>query len=158
MKLFSAYAAAELLERDRQTITRALRSTPPDGKERGQPRWKMSTIVEALEKHRGGNGGGNGTTASPPEYAQYDRAYDAMKALPTLAARRKQAVKLVPVIDDMMAALRAQGRDAGEDSFVTDLRGDKVYQLTLRGFEGPCEWSHDQVWDHLCIDTDADAA
>jgi hypothetical protein len=40
MKLFSAFAAAELLERDRQTITRALRSTPPDGQLRGAPRWK----------------------------------------------------------------------------------------------------------------------
>ena len=45
MKLFSAYAAAELLERDRQTLTRALRSTPADGQERGQPRWKMATAT-----------------------------------------------------------------------------------------------------------------
>jgi hypothetical protein len=158
MQMFSVNAASLLLERDRRTVTRALLGVAPDGKHLGQARWKMSTIVEALEKHRGSNASSNGTAASPPEYARYDRAYDAMKALPTLAARRKQAVKLVPVIDNMLAVLRALGRDAGEDPFVTDLRGDKVYQLTLRGFEGPCEWSHDQVWDHLCIDTDADAA
>jgi len=38
------------LERDRSTITRALRHTKPDGKERGQPRWKLKTILEALDQ------------------------------------------------------------------------------------------------------------
>jgi hypothetical protein len=38
------------LERDRRTITRALRHTKPDGKERGQPRWKLKTILEALDQ------------------------------------------------------------------------------------------------------------
>jgi hypothetical protein len=55
-KLFSEFAASTLLERDRQTIARALRNTPPDGKERGQPRWKMSTIVTAMERHNRANG------------------------------------------------------------------------------------------------------
>jgi hypothetical protein len=61
-KLFSEFAASTLVERDRQTIARALRNTPPDGKERGQPRWKMSTIVTAMERHNRANGSNRGTT------------------------------------------------------------------------------------------------
>jgi hypothetical protein len=47
--LFSVNAAAEILERDRRTITKALRPTPPDGNENGQPRWRLKTILDALE-------------------------------------------------------------------------------------------------------------
>jgi hypothetical protein len=61
-KLFSAFAASELLSRDRQTIARALRNIPPDGKARGAPRWKMSTIFEAMERHNRANEGGNGSS------------------------------------------------------------------------------------------------
>jgi hypothetical protein len=49
-KRFSEFSASTLVERDRQTIARALRNTPPDGKERGQPLWKMSPIVTAMER------------------------------------------------------------------------------------------------------------
>jgi hypothetical protein len=156
MQMFSVNAASLLLERDRRTVTKAMLGVAPDGKQFGQPRWKMSTIVQALEKHRGSNGSGNGT-ASPPEYAHYDRAYDAMKALPTLSARRREAIKIIPVLAAMVTALRAHGLSNGEDPDVTGMRGDRVYQLALAGFQGPCSWTHDQVWDHLNIDTDPDA-
>ena len=59
-KLFSAFAASELLSRDRQTIARALKNTPPDAQERGAPRWKMSTIFTAMERHNRANEGNNG--------------------------------------------------------------------------------------------------
>jgi hypothetical protein len=80
-----------------------------------------------------------------------------MKALPTLAKRRAAALKLMPLLNDMIEALRARGRDAGEDSDVTGMRGDRAYQLALAGFQGPCSWTDDQVWENLNIDTDADA-
>ena len=47
-ELFSINRAAGLLERDRATLTRALRSIKPDGFDRGQPRWFLPTIVNAL--------------------------------------------------------------------------------------------------------------
>jgi hypothetical protein len=150
MKLFSAFAAAELLERDRQTIARALRNTPPDGKEKNQPRWKMSTVVAALEKHAGASASASTTTAAnPPEYAMFDQAFAALEALPTVEARRKAAIKVMPVLHTMIAALKVQGRDAGEHWQHTDLRGDAVYRVTMLGFQGPCEWSHDEVWHNL---------
>jgi hypothetical protein len=154
--LFSAFAASELLEKDRQTIVRALRNTPPDGQERGQPRWKMSTIVAAMEKHNRANDGGGSSGPNPPECAVFDLAFDKLVALPTLAARRKAAVKLVPLVDDMVQAIRTRGRD--EDWIVSGIRGDQCYQQALERIEAPCEWTHDQVWEIFNVDTDADAA
>jgi hypothetical protein len=49
MKTFSTNALAELLERDRATITRALRHVPKDATEKGQQRWKMTTAIAAVD-------------------------------------------------------------------------------------------------------------
>jgi hypothetical protein len=48
--LFSINGAAEVLERDRRTVTRALRHTKPDAKQNGQPRWRLRTILDALDE------------------------------------------------------------------------------------------------------------
>jgi hypothetical protein len=154
-KLFSAFAASELLARDRQTIARALRGIPPDGKERGAPRWKMSTIFDAMERHNRANDGNSAgsnsaaTAANPPEYAEYDRAFAALEALQTVEARRKAAIKIMPALHGMVAALRKQGHEVGQHPEHVDLRGDRVYQLMMLGFQRPCEWSHDEVWHNL---------
>jgi hypothetical protein len=160
-KLFSAFAAAELFERDRQTIVRALKNTPPDGMERNQPRWKMSTIVDAMERHNRaneGNGGSNnhtnghgnsGNLPNPVEYAQFDAAFAALETLPTVEARRKRAIALMPQLHGMIAALGRQGAKAGEHPDHTSLRGSEVYRLSMIGFQSPCQWSHDEVWHHL---------
>jgi hypothetical protein len=54
---FSINKAADLLERDRQTLVRALRHIPADGHERGQARWRMKTITEALAAQEARNSG-----------------------------------------------------------------------------------------------------
>jgi hypothetical protein len=154
MKLFSSFAAAELLERDRQTLTRALRNTPPDGHQRGVPRWKMSTIVRALEKHSPVSGGGTGNDIDPAlagMFGKFDAAYDAMAALSTLTKRRAAAGALLPMIKGIDQRLRAHGRAVGVGNELADLRADKLYQLTLRGFEGPCAWSLDETHANLSI-------
>jgi hypothetical protein len=156
-KLFSAFAAAELLQRDRQTITRAMRNVPPDGKEKNQPRWKMSTIFAAMETHNRANDNGisytNGSAAAnanpPPEYAAFDAAFAALEALPTVEARRKRAVGIMPQLHAMVAALTRQGASAGEHPDHTSLRGSEVYRLSMIGFRLPCQWSHDEVWKNL---------
>jgi hypothetical protein len=48
IQTFSVNGAAEMLERDRRTITRALHGVPPDSRDNKSPRWKMATIVNAL--------------------------------------------------------------------------------------------------------------
>ena len=155
MQMFSINAASLLLEKDRRTVTKAMLGVAPDEKVNGQPRWKLRKIVDALAAHERAVAGSGNTGANPPEYAAFDRAYDQMVALPTLAKRRAAALKFMPLLNAMIEALRARGRDAGEDPDVTGMRGDRVYQLALAGFQEPCGWSHDQVWDNVNIDVDA---
>jgi hypothetical protein len=154
MQMFSINAASLLLERDRRTVTKAMFGVAPDGKEKKQPRWKMSTFVDALERHGGSNNQSNGNSAAananpPPEYAQFDAALDALEALPTVEKRRKAAVAIMPKLHAKIAALTRQGRDAGEHPDHTALRGMEVYRLSMIGFRLPCEWSHDEVWHNL---------
>src|SRR4051794_5191069 len=48
MQFFTVNGAAEVLERDRRTIARALRDVPPDDESKGH-RWKLATIVNAMK-------------------------------------------------------------------------------------------------------------
>jgi hypothetical protein len=57
--LVSENKAAELLERDRQTVKRALRGVAPDGHERGSPRFKIATVMNAMASHERMTGGGS---------------------------------------------------------------------------------------------------
>ena len=155
MKTFSANSIAEQFERDRGVVVRALRNTKPDAMVSGKPQWKVATASRALEAHNraAGNGGG-GDVSRPPEFDVFDRAFDRMTALPTLAKRRAAAVKLIPVIDAMMAAMRAHGLANREDPDVTGMRADRIYTMTLALFRVPCQWDHDEVWNALCVEPD----
>lgn len=158
METFTLNRLSEMLEVDRATMLRALKNTPADAeKSKGKPTFKIATAARALEQHRRASGTstpGNGVSALPPEFAAFDRAFDAMEALPTLAKRRAAAIKLIPVIDAMMKAMRQHAAANREDPYVTGLRGDEIYRLTLVGFRVPCQWDHDEVWKNLCIELD----
>jgi hypothetical protein len=97
-KLFSAFAASELLSRDRQTIARALKNTPPDGKERNAPRWKMSTIFEAMERHNRVNDNGHSN-----DNVGRNRLGDIADELEGLHEELDAAIKLVRSLPDMDA-------------------------------------------------------
>jgi hypothetical protein len=158
-KLFSAFAASELLEKDRQTIARALRNTPPDGQERGSPRWKMSTIVAAMERHSRANGSDT-TTGPNPElqalYRKFDLAFAAMQRLPNLQGRRTAARKLRPLIATMNRSFREHAKATGVADDVVSTRADLLIGDYVHGFETPCGWSGTECWENL--DTDADAS
>jgi hypothetical protein len=154
LKTFSLNAIAELLERDRATVIRALRDTPADATERCQPRWKMATAVAALGQHNrnasgGGNIGGDIDPGLSAAFARFDTAYDEMKSLRSLTARRKASIALRPMISRMDQMLRAHGRAIGAGDELADLRADELWRLTMRGFESPCAWSLDQVLEQL---------
>jgi hypothetical protein len=156
MKLFSTNAASLLLEKDRRTVTKAMIGIAPDGREHGQARWKMSTIVAALEKQNRANEGGNGTDPELTEvYRRFDLAFEAMGALPTLEQRRQRARDLGPMIAAMDRKYREHGRAAGAGEELTALRADQIWRLTMRGFESPCEWSTEQVYENLDQTVDA---
>jgi hypothetical protein len=158
METFTLNRLSEMLEVDRSTMVRALKNVEPDAeKTKGRPTYKISTGAQALERHRANSGTGtpgNGVSAPPPEFDVFDRAFKAMEALPTLAKRRAAAIKLIPVIDNMMKAMRQHAAANREDPYVTGMRADDIYRLTLVGFRIPCEWNHDEVWEKLNVEPD----
>jgi hypothetical protein len=124
MKTFSANAIADLLERDRATIVRALRDTPPDGKERGQPRWKMTTALDALDWLPGSHNAKISTRRRPTtdedlteqifcQTEAFVRASDAVEAITNAPfAKRKAMAKHVFA---KMEALKNQFEKAEPD-------------------------------------------
>lgn len=151
--MFSINAAAEILERDRRTLVKSLRHTPPDGKQGGAARWRLKTIIDALSAMQPAPTPSD-TSLDPMLDAmstRFDRSYDAMKALPTLAARRKAAVTLAPMLDAMHRAIRAHGRnmDVGEE--LADYRADHLLFLHYRGFEQPCNWTQLEVCEAMSM-------
>jgi hypothetical protein len=99
--LFSINKAANLLEHDRAKLVRALRHVKPDGIERGQPRYTMRTITDALAAHEARNNGSShaeldrrrsrlGEIADELEQAhrKLDAKRELIKAQPTLDAKQ----------------------------------------------------------------------
>jgi hypothetical protein len=113
----------------------------------------MATAFAALEKHnRAGDGGNSGQDpALTAIFVRFDKAYEAMRRLPSLAERRKASIALVPMIAKTDAMLRAHGRAIGAGDELSDLRADKLFLLCMRGFERPCQWSFDEVRLNLNI-------
>jgi hypothetical protein len=155
MKTYPANALAEMLERDRATLLRALKNTPADIEVRGKSQWKISTAANALAFHAGRGGSGNSSKPLPSgtidlrmqrHYDAFDSADAAMRQLPTLEARRQAAINMGPQICMMDITQRQISLADGNDEELTELRCDKLFFLYLRGFEEPCAWSMSEVW------------
>jgi hypothetical protein len=152
--LFSINAAAEVLERDRRTLVKALRRVPPDGRERGTDRWRLRSIIDALADMQPAPAPaptGEIDRRLQQQYDMFDQADTSMRRLSTLDARRQAAIGMGPLISTMDALQRQVSLDNGVDQELTDLRCDKLFLLYLRGFEAPCSWSMSQVWDAVDV-------
>ena len=150
MKLFSAFGAADMLERDRQTVRRALRQVPPDGYERKQPRWRLKAIIDAVDAHLGHKP--TATSAHSTLQALFDEFDSGSKnldVLPDLKARRREAHRLIAVLVELDKAMRADARARREDDLRASLRCDQHFRLAMRNFEQPCAWTQEQCWAAL---------
>jgi hypothetical protein len=123
MQTFSINAASLMLEKDRRTVTRAMQGVAADEKANGQPRWKMSNIVAALERHSRANGNGNnaGSSGGSDRLAaiatelerlsgEADAAIEVVRSKGTLAAKQphsRAAMKLI----DRIASLYQESND-----------------------------------------------
>ena len=149
VKTFSINAIAELLERDRATVVRALRDVPADATEKRQPRWRMAKAVAALERHNHVNDdsvAGTADWAVTAAYEQLDAAIAAMEAGRSLEDRRSMAIQIVkPLLAKTDRMMREAGRVTGQDAELVALRADHLGLVMLRAFERPCEWTFDDV-------------
>jgi hypothetical protein len=162
MKTFGAFALSDFFEVDRSTIVRALRRTPRDAGRGDKPAWKVSTAAAALQEHRCRNGTGSKGTGHHHSYSygepdpaltaafdRFDATYKSMCALKTLAARRKAAIAMAPLLAETSNMTRKVGRANGNGAELSDLRADELHRLYVRGFEGPCQWVFDEAWQQL---------
>jgi hypothetical protein len=145
MRLFSAFAAAELLERDRQTLTRALRSVKPDGEERGQPRWKMSTIISAMERHSGVAFQGGGRRAQIADelerlHDELDAVTNLIKSLPDLDSKQshsRAAMQLIHRIDALYNEANELDTSGSGWPYVTPMIVGTYFRIVLAAIYGP---------------------
>jgi hypothetical protein len=113
--LFSINRAADLLEKDRATLVRALRHVQPDGVERGAPRYTMRTITDALASNSNSYGGRGRLRSRLGEIAdeleQTHRELDAKRAIiakqPTLDEKQPHSQAAMKVFE-RLAALYAE--------------------------------------------------
>jgi hypothetical protein len=151
--LFSINRAAGLLEKDRQTLVRALRHVSPDGHERGQPRWKLPTIISAL--------------AVPPqarrETGKYrdrfsvgrDKALDGLRVMfekgiasisaePSIDRRRQMAITLAPALAEYQQVYLSVGRSLRiADDDVLGARADLIWSEMMSEVSAAAEWPRD---------------
>ncbi|WP_456658469.1 hypothetical protein [Bradyrhizobium sp. JR3.5] len=154
MKLMSAFGAADALELDRQTVRRALRHVRPDGHENKQPRWRLKTIIDAVDRHLGRNSGAVVPTALDALFEAFDTGCRALEGLPDLEARRREACRLMAALVELDAAMRADARARREDELRASLRCDEHFRIAMRNFERPCGWTQEQCWALLFEDAE----
>jgi hypothetical protein len=148
--MFSINAASEILEKDRRTITKALRHVQPDGFDGKDKRYRLKSIIDALARMQGGDSGhGGNSPALAALNARYDQAEAAMAALATVKKRRDAARALLPLIVEIDKATRQVGLANGQNSDMVHLRADQMLRLITRGIEQPTGWTYDQLWEMI---------
>jgi hypothetical protein len=140
-KLFSAFGAAGSLEKDRQTVRRALRGVAPDGHENGQPRWRLTTILRALDRHLGRS---EPSPSVPMHlatlYSELDRLYDKVNATKTVAAAREiMRLEFFPML---VETTRGMFAIADDDRFIYVIEHERTQLAVCRK---ACGWSIDQM-------------
>lgn len=140
--LVSSYGASRALERDRQTIERAVRGLAPDGYEKGKPRWRLARIVEALNPPSGG------TVNSDLEqkFQEIDARYAAVRDASTLAERRELARAFFTFVAEVEIAMHADSRRSGEDRCSAALRIAEHTRLNVLTLRDALAWDSDKTW------------
>jgi len=167
MESFTITHAARLLEKDRETLVRALKHTPPDviGKTRGRDRdqWRMSTIVAALERNSEG-----GSLSPRRKNAGHDdgwrderiaNAYDGvlewtheLQAIEDLEQRRTVARKKVaPLIAYNCEHVRAWNIENGHSEELAGHRSEQLWHMSINFVRIFCEWTDEETYDEIVI-------
>jgi hypothetical protein len=153
--LYSINGAADLLERDRQTLVRALKRVAPDARnKRGQPRWKLATIISALAvkpqarreggKHRDLGRYGLSSPALDGIRREYEKKLALIGAEKSLDKRREMALKLAPLLVLYQAVYVEAGKSLGVvDDDVLGARADLIFDEMLHEVSEAAEWMRD---------------
>lgn len=160
--LFSVNGAAEALERDRRTITKALRHTKPDGKQHGQDRWRLKTILAALEELPGSStsprrrrsNDNNGERWADPRVTEltddFVAAIEALNAMPLQQRREVAKTKLGPQLSEVNRLLIKYGleNNPGQDELV-GYRAESIWRTCFMWIKHLCNWPYEEAWGVL---------
>jgi len=148
--LFSINRAADLLERDRATLVRALRHVPPDGYEHGRPRWSMPSITAALDmspQERRETGlyrdrfGFRHSNALAGLRIVYERQVAAISVEPSLDKRREMALAMAPLLQDYQTTYLDIGRSLGvADDDVLAARAELIWSEMMDEVSEAAQW------------------
>jgi hypothetical protein len=147
MQMFSINRLAEMFERDRSTIVRALRGVPRDGGSADRPQYTVATTNRALQDHFAAKS--SKSDVDPTLQAQFDELeaqHDAIQNAPTLAERRKLARSFFRFLAEVESAMRADGKRSGEDARLTGLRCAEHTRLYVTTSRHALGWNFDEAW------------
>jgi hypothetical protein len=144
---FSINALSDVLERDRRTVTKALRDIEPAGYEgkgaKRSPVWRLKQAIAALAALEPSVPSGDDLAferALDETEAAFDDAADALAKLPTLAARRAQAPACAALADAYIDALKKRGEAQGLHRQHLELVTEQSRKLMLQALSEPCQW------------------
>jgi hypothetical protein len=173
--VFSINAASEILERDRRTLVKALRHTEPDTMQHGQKRYRMRTILDAMDDLPGSSTAPRRRREPEPvvhydwldpdnwrstliadALIEYSKTFDAMKCIEDIEARRAFAIaKLAPLINHHSKNFYqwevnnpAPGRFANDDVSVS-CRVDLLWTQQREDLEAICRWTYEEFLEFI---------
>jgi hypothetical protein len=164
--LFSISAASDAIGRSRRTISRALANVRPAKIRSGLKLWRMADIIDAVNRNTEAPLL-TSTSVSGDLQALFDQLNDAdakMRRIGALKERRAFARQtLLPLLREVDAAMRLDGKACGEPEMLTGLRCDQHLRVFLVSGLGPdatggCDWSPSECWDAYAGDDDEDEA
>lgn len=135
--IFSINAAAAILERDRGTITRALRGVPPDAHENKSPRWRLRTVVDALAARERSTARGNAYPNPNPDimrvvdkiedtFAEFDAGIARLRAESDLERRRAIGAEIGPLIGRLERLTATVNQANTESGTMMQIVADKI--------------------------------
>jgi hypothetical protein len=153
--LFSISAASDVLGRSRRTVTKALAGVRPAAIRSGLKLWRIGDIISAINE----NTEAPLLTAASVSgdlqqlFDQLDDADAQMRRIDSLNGRRAFARQtLLPLLREVDAGMRADGKECGEQAMLTQLRCDQHLRVFLVSGLGPqatggCDWTSSECWD-----------
>lgn len=148
MQMFSINRLAEMFQRDRSTVVRALRGLPRDGGSSDRPQYTVATASRALEEHFAAKSGRDAAINHDLQQKLdvLDLQYMAVQTAPTLAERRKRAPAFFRLVAQVEAAMYADAKRNGEDPFVAALRVNEHSRLNVLTLRNVLSWNSDETW------------
>src|SRR6185312_6952715 len=104
-----------------------------DGFEQKKLRWRMTTVIEAVDRHLGRNRVPRAADQSRLDIAfeEFDEGCAALLSVPDLKNRRQEARRLMTLLIELDGAMRSDARAGREDDLRASLRCDQHFRVAM---------------------------